>query len=124
MKLSGKESEATIKAAYNYANSLLDLKRFEEGKSLLRENIPVARRVLGDSFDLTLAMMQNYAVALYGNTAAALDDLREALTLLEEIERTTRRVFGGTHPRTMVIETVLQNARTVLHARETPSSSA
>ena len=63
-------------------------------------------------------------VYVYGNTAAALDDLREALTLLEEIERTTRRVFGGTHPRPMVIETVLQNARTVLRARETPSSSA
>ena len=66
------------------------------------------------------AMRQNYAVALYGNTAATLDDLREALTTLEETERTVRRVFGGAPPLATTIELDLRHARAALRARETP----
>ena len=43
-------------------------------------------------------MTWNYAEALYQDTGATLDDLREAVTTLEETERTMRRVFGGAHP--------------------------
>ena len=42
---------------------------------------------------------------------------------LEETERTARRVMGGAHPTTNIIEVSLQQARAVLRARETPSSS-
>ena len=55
--------------------------------------------------------------------AATLDDLHEAVTTLEETERTARRVFGGTHPLTSTIERHLQNARAALRARETQSSA-
>ena len=48
-----------------------------------------------------------------------LDDLREAVTTLEDTERIARRVFGGAHPLTTEIETSLREARTVLGARET-----
>ena len=50
-----------------------------------------------------------------------LDDLREAVATLAEIERTARRVFGGAHPDTVYIEQSLRNARAKLRARETPS---
>ena len=50
-----------------------------------------------------------------------LDDLREAVTTLEETERTARRVFGGAHPLTQEIEHHLRDARAALCARETPS---
>merc|ERR1719409_1104523 len=43
----GEEHEETLRAANNYANSLVDLERFEEAKALLRRTIPVTRRVLG-----------------------------------------------------------------------------
>ena len=43
-----------------------------------------------------------------------LDDLREAMTTLEEIEPTARRVLGGAHPLTAEIEPTLQNARSKL----------
>merc|ERR1712139_77925 len=56
LKLNGEEHRQTLLAAANYAASLHDLKRFEEAKSLLRKTIPVARRVLGESSDLTLKM--------------------------------------------------------------------
>ena len=54
------------------------------------------------------------------NTGATLDDLREAVVTLEEIERTARRVLGGAHPTTTEIEGALRDARAALRARETP----
>ena len=63
------------------------------------------------------------ARALYINPGATLDDLREALTTLEEIERIARRVLGTAHPLASGIERSLQNARAALRTRETQSSS-
>ena len=100
LKLHGNEHEETLRAANNYAKSLISIKRFEEAKALLRKTVPVARRVLGDGKDLTLKMRWNYAMALYKNEAATLDELREAVTTLEETERSARRVVGSAHPLT------------------------
>ena len=61
-----------------------------------------------------------YAEALYVDAGGTLDDLREAVTEHEELERTARRVFGGAHPLTDWIENSLRNARAALRARETP----
>ena len=55
-------------------------------------------------------------MALYKDDSASLDDLREAVTMLEDTERTTRRVFGGAHPLTFSIEDELRNARAALRA--------
>ena len=105
------------------AGSLKDHQRFEEAKSLLRRTIPVARRVLGEGADLTLRMRWIYAEALYKGDGATLDDLREAVMTLEDIERTGRRVFGGAHPLTTGIEGYLRNARAALRVRETPGGA-
>ena len=43
-----------------------------------------------------------------------IDDLREAVTMLEEIYGTARRVLGGAHPTTAVIDNYLRAARFVL----------
>ena len=76
--------------------------------------MPVARRVLGESHELTLTMRWNYARALYQDDDATLGDLCEAVTTLEETEQTARRVLGGAHPLTMDIEDALQDARAAL----------
>ena len=47
-----------------------------------------------------------------------IDDLREAVTTLEETLRTGRRVLGGSHPTTSAIEDALRVSREVLRARE------
>ena len=80
--------------------------------------IPVARRVLGESHELVLVMRSKYSQSLYMDTCATLDDLREAVTTLEETARTARRVLGSTHPITMEIEADLQAARAAVRARE------
>ena len=56
--------------------------------------------------------------------AATLDDLHKAVTTLEEIQRTARRVFGGQHPTTTGIEGDLRKARDALRAHETPPRGA
>ena len=121
VRLAGAEHEDTLLEANNYADTLVNLERFEEAKSLLRRTMPVAQRVLGDSNDLTLKMRWCYAEALYEDPDATLDDLREAVTTLEEIERTARRVMGGAHPLTVDIEDELRDYRVALRACETPS---
>ena len=63
---------------------------------------------------------KTFADALCNEIGATLDDLREAVTTLEELERTTRRVIGSSHPTTGAIEFNLQEARAALRARETP----
>ncbi len=65
-----------------------------------------------------------YAGAICNDTAATLDDLREAVTTLEDAGRIARRVLGGAHPITMGIERHLRNAQAALRARETPPGSA
>ena len=62
-------------------------------------------------------------MALYENEAATLDDLREAVTTLEDAERIARHVLGGAHPTTGGIEKSLREARAALSARDVDSIS-
>ena len=114
----GKEHGETLLAANNYASSLVRTDRFEEARSLMRKMMPVARRVAGDHNENTLQLRANYAIALYTNDGATLDDLREAVTTLEDAERTARRVLGGGQPTAVGMEQSLRQARAVLSARE------
>ena len=56
------------------------------------------------------------------NDSAKLDDIREAVTTLEDVERRARRVFGGAHPLTTAIGRDLRRVQAALRARETPSA--
>ena len=73
-----------------------------------------------------LGLTRRFATITHSRTAspafrdrdpgATLDDLREAVTTLEELERTARRVLGGAHPLTTAHEKALQAARATLRA--------
>ena len=56
--------------------------------------------------------------ALFTDAGATLDDLREAVNMLEELERAAWRVFGRAHPFVAAFEACLRAARAVLRARE------
>ena len=88
----------------------------------MRKTNPAARRALGENDEATLKMQWIYARALYQDDGATLDDLREAVTTLEETARIARRVFGGAHPNTEGIVGELQKAGAALRARETPDA--
>ena len=119
LRLHGEEHEDTLREACNYADDLVNPQRCEEAKSLLRKTIPVARRVLTDSHEITLKIRCQYAMALHDDHSATLDDFREAVTTLEDVVRIARRVFGDTHPFVAATENHLRYARTMLgDARE------
>ena len=122
VRFHGEEHYETLIAVCNYASSLVITNHLEEAKSLMRRKLPVARRVLGEDHHLTLWMRRDYGMVLYMDAGATLDDLREAVTTLEDTERTARRVFGGAHPTVRSIEVALRNGRADLRARETPST--
>ena len=116
-RISANSSGGPVVAANNYASSLIGLERFEEARSVLRKTIPVARRVLGDSDDTTFRIRWNYGRVLLFDAGATLDDLRAAVTSLEDTARTARRVLGGSNPLAVDIENDLRDARAVLRAR-------
>ena len=120
VRLCGGEHTSTLLAAENYALTLLRANRFEEARVLMRKTLPVARRVFGKEASNTLKMRSVYAAALYRDDGATLDDLREAVTTLEELAPITRRVIGGAHPVIGWIGNLLRNARAALRAHATP----
>ena len=118
LRLYGEEHSQTFSAANNYAISLRHQLRYEEAKTLLRKTMPVAQRALGTSHENTIRIGLVYAKALYADPGATLDDLREAVSTLEDTVRIARRVLGGAHPLTTALEGDLRDARAVLQARE------
>ena len=113
----GEEDRDTLLQATNYAECLSSNNRFEEAKELLRKMIPVARRVLAESDDLQFRMRIACNRALCENPAKTLDDLREAVSMIEEIEPTARRVLGGAHPIVEDIERRLPASRKLRDAQ-------
>ena len=87
----------------------------------MRKTLPVARRVFGENHEDMLRLRWSYAGALCQDPAATLADLREAVTTLEEAGRIGRRVLGGAHPTTGMIEASLRKARAALSARDVSS---
>ena len=69
-------------------------------------------------------MKKIYAEALYNDPAATLDDIRESVTMLEDMERIARRVFGGAHPLAAAVEGGLRQAQEALRARKGDDVSA
>ena len=116
LKLQGEEHPKTLLAANNYATALRDLGRFEDAKSVMRNMMPVAQRVLGGGDEVTLTMRVNYAQMVCNDANSTLKDLNMALDTLEEIEPTVRRVFGISHPFTAIVEQTLQYSRAGLRA--------
>jgi hypothetical protein len=122
LKLYGAEHSETLTSAFNYASSLVEFKRFEEVRSLTRKTIPVTRRVLGEGNAITLKMRSMYAEVLYLDPASTLDNVRESVEMLEDVERTARRVLGGAHPTAVEMEQGLRQARAVLRTRNDVSA--
>jgi len=111
LRVNGEENEHVLREAYNFTDCLCDLERFDEAKLLLRKTIPVARRVLGEGKEITLMMRSTYARTLSLDRGSKLDDLREAVDTLEDVERIARRVMGDAHPFTEHIKGMLRPVR-------------
>ena len=89
----------------------------------MRKTIPVARRVLGEGHRLTLKMRWCYALALFRDNAATLDDLHEAVETLDSVSKSWKRVFGQSHPETPGVQRALVAARKKLARAAAASTS-
>jgi hypothetical protein len=76
------EAVEACAAANNYGITLIDLRRFEEAKRLLRKVLPVARRVLGAEHVRTLSLREDLARATLGGDSSS-KEKRKALQTLE-----------------------------------------
>ena len=111
MSTLGEEHLDTIGAANNYASSFARRERYAEARSLLRKTMPVARRVLPENDEAWFMMRMNFAAVLYEPDWATVDDVREAVTTLEDLAPITRRVLGCKHPTVVSIELSLRKVR-------------
>ena len=80
----------------NVSSSLQHARRHAEAKSFLREQVPKARRALGEVHELYLKLCLNYGQAICFEGSR--EDVVESTTLLEELSSTTRRIYGPAHP--------------------------
>jgi hypothetical protein len=113
LKIYGEGFE-TLREASNLVTLFIELEHYDEAKTFLRKVMPAARRVLGEHHQLTIYMRWNYATTICSATGATLDDLREAVTTLEDVERIARRALGGAHPSTKKIGDNLRLSRALL----------
>ena len=90
---------------------------------MLRDNIPVAQRTLGTDHDLTLDLRSYHARAIYRDTNSS-RDVSEAVAILEDVVRTTQRVFGIQHPFFTEYRQDLESARMRLADDESRAADA
>jgi hypothetical protein len=105
-------------AASGMANTLLDLNRQGEARSIFREQIPIARRILGPAHRTTLGMISNLTIAVCSDEGTSRDDFVEAMTLQEEAVGVLCQVFGGSHPITLQAKHNLAKAQADLLRRD------
>ena len=98
--------------------SLIDLERYEEARVLLRRTIRVARCVLGEADRLTLALRWTYAQSFYKDGGASLDQVSEAVKILEDVTPIAQRLLGAAHPFVVGIDSELRFVRKSLRACE------
>ena len=111
VKLKGKQHAESITECGNLVINLLELRRFEEAKRLLREVIPVARRVLGNEHNLTLSLCEDLSRATLLDVESSANENREAVRALEDTLGVMRRVLGPQHPDTQRVQQNLEAYR-------------
>ena len=115
--LRGPEHEETLVSAGNLASSLLATGHHDEAKTLLRDKVlPTARRVLPPENDVIVSCDSMLALAIYKADDASVEDLREAVALLETVCTTSRRVYGAEHPHVAIHKDRLEAAQAKLAA--------
>ena len=95
----------------NLTEILIAAREFEEAQSLAREELPAIIDRHGPDGSLTLEVRAWYARALFRADGASEDDVAEALTILEDVLRRSKRVLGDSHPDTERARKFLEEVR-------------
>ena len=115
----------TLLAGANLTIDMIRLQRIDELDAFLREYelLVTAQRVLGPEHEHTIRLKWAHAHALRVDKST--DAVRAHVAAMEDVCRTSRRVFGNEHPQTLGYEQGLAIARKILQNRlEHPSEFA
>jgi len=110
-ELLGTTNKSTLHTGNNLAHSLIQQGQYAEAKEFAGKLIPQCRRALGSNHVMTLNCHAAFAEALYSDAGASRADVLEAVTILEDVVRARRRVFGNHHPETIRALAILEGAR-------------
>ena len=92
-----------IMTAANIANAMVQCKKpsakkYAEIREFTREWVSIAQSSgLGDHH-ITNRIKEAHAYGIYRDPAASLDDVREGVTILEDVDRSYRQILGKDHP--------------------------
>jgi len=125
----GMHNRDTIVSALQVAMVLIKLKRFEESKHLLKDQLPVAQRVFGLDHEITLRLSAEYAQAIFcasvikfggrvgeGNIKMKKigeKDFLESKAITEDTCHRMLRIYGPKHTRTQFVQKQLKIMRSV-----------
>ena len=98
-------------AVCNLTEYLVAAREFEEAQSLAREELTAIIDRHGPDDPLTLEVQTWYALAFFRADGASEDDVAEALTILEDVLRRSKRVLGDSHPDTERARKFLEDVR-------------
>ena len=107
-RFDGLTSKDTFISALNLATSLHFSGRGADAIKLLRKTVPEATRVIGPGSELTIMICAT--LAGYLARIGQLEELEEAVDLLEQTVGTAQRALGREHPTTRGIQSNLANA--------------
>ena len=124
-QVGGVANPDTLLAGANLTIDMVRVQRIDELDAFLREYelLVTAQRVLGPEHEHTIRLRWAHAHALRVDKST--DAVRGVVEALEDVCRTSRRVFGNEHPQTLGYEQGLAGAREILRNRlENPSAFA
>ena len=77
----------------------------------------VSRPLFGDAHEITIGLRYLLSRSVVDNPDATKQDLRGAKGELEDLLRTTRRVFGTSHPRFEIVQDAIEKANENIETR-------
>ena len=104
-------------SALNLSSSLVNSGKFSEARAFTREQMELAKRVLGSDHPATLDFQWSLCRAFTLDNSVSADQLVEVATMLEKAVKTAQRVFGREHPRTYNVSRALAGTRSEIARR-------
>ena len=118
----GSPDALSFSYALSLSMALVEANYSAEAKHFLCEQLPKARRALGAEDQAFIKLRRTYARCLCDADGATRDDVVEATTILEELSRMTRRLFGPSHSFTEDNDNYLRTAQGSSSGSTSPSS--
>ena len=109
--MQGAKDKDTIRSGVNLIATLMILKLYSEVSRFGGSLLPTANEVLGADHVTTLHLRQNICAACMFDPASSHHDVLECESIVKDVLRRKRRIFGAAHPETRSSECALAKVR-------------